>query len=318
MAVTLKIEEKKKPAAHVEPAPDLSDFVAEGERGEGTKAFLIWFVMLLLGSVILYLVPVAALKPIGAGIGAWWILSVIGYMFIAPMLTLRRLRLDDDSRITAKTQPRLANAIAKGSAILGVPEPEAYLLEEGISQVKILGSAPQFLTITKAATELLSPNELDALILRALVHSRENHVRRLSLLQFLADTPPIARFLAWPISFYAALLNMAWHELAEQTADRLALIILRNPKIFMAAMLKQLAESDPQMREIGITSEDVDAYIQQDGRIDAAGHSVSTQYKIGSAIGDNPYIEARIAAFNDWAKSPEFQTALAKMKKPAA
>lgn len=314
MAVTLKIEEKKK-KVDAAPAPDLSDFVAEGERGEGTKAFLIWFILMLLGSVILALVPVQAVKPIGIAVGAWWLLSSVGYFFLAPFLVLRRLRLDESSRITSRTQPRLANAIAKGSTILGVPEPEAYLLQEGISQVKILGAAPQFITITQAATELLSPNELDALILRALVHSRENHVRRLSMLQFLGDTPAAARILVWPMSFYAALLNMAWHELAEQTADRLALIILRNPKVFMAAMLKQLAESDPQMREIGVTAADVDAYIQQDGVIDAAGHSVSTQYKIGSAIGDNPYIEARISAFNEWAKSPEFQTALAKMKK---
>jgi hypothetical protein len=108
---------------------------------------------------------------------------------------------------------------------------------------------------------------------------------------------------------------MAWHELADQTADRLALIILRNPKIFLSALLKQLAESDPQMREVGVTPADVDAYIQQDGVIDAAGHSVSTQYKIGSAIGDNPYIDARITAFNEWARSSEFQEALAKLKK---
>jgi Zn-dependent protease with chaperone function len=314
MAVTLKIEEKK-PKVDATPAPDLSDYVAEGERGEGVKAFLIWFVLMALMSVVLVFVPVDVMRNIGIGISIWWLLSALGYFFIAPFLLLRRLRLDESSRITARTQPRLSSAIAKGSAIMGVPEPEAYLLPEGISQVKILGAAPQFILVTKAATELLAPHELDALILRALVHSRENHVRRLSMLQFLADTPPAARILAWPISFYAALLNMAWHELAEQTADRLALIILRNPKIFMSAILKQLAESDPQMREIGVTPADVDAYIQQDGRIDAAGHSVSTQYKIGSAIGDNPYMEARIAAFNDWARSPEFQAALEKLKK---
>ena len=291
----------------------MSDYVAEGERGEGTKAFLIWFVLMLLSSVVLAFVPVDLMRTVGIGISAWWLLSSLAYFLIAPKLLLRRLRLDETSKINTRTQPRLAGAIAKGSAIMGVEAPEAYLLPEGISQVKILGSGPEYLIVTQAAVNLLAPQELDALILRALVHSRENHVRRLTMLHFLQETPTAARLLAWPISFYAALLNMAWHELAEQTADRLALIILRNPKIFLSALLKQLAESDPQMREIGVTSADVDAYIKQDGVIDAAGHSVSTQYKIGSAIGDNPYIEARISAFNEWARSPEFQAAMEKL-----
>lgn len=318
MAVTLKIEEKKPKKVEVAPAPDLSDYVVEGERGEGTKAFLIWFVLMLLGSVVLAFAPVDVMRTVGIAVTIWWALSSLAYFVIAPKLLLRRLRLDETSKITTRTQPRLANAISKGSGIMGVDELEAYLLQEGISQVKILGSGPQYMLITQAAVDLLAPAELDALILRALVHSRENHVRRLSMLHFLGDTPTAARLLAWPISFYAALLNMEWHELAEQTADRLALIILRNPKIFLSAMLKQLAESDPQMREIGITSADVDAYILQDGVIDAAGHSVSTQYKIGSAIGDNPYIEERISAFNEWARSPEFQAALAKLTKKKA
>ncbi|HEX8550928.1 MAG TPA: hypothetical protein VF681_05170 [Abditibacteriaceae bacterium] len=312
MAVTLKIEEKKT-NVDVAPAPDLSDYVAEGERGEGTKAFIIWFVAMILLSLVLALVPVPTVQSIGIGIGAWWFLSVAGYFFIGPKMLLRRLRLEEKNRITSRTFPRLAQAIAKGSAIVGIPEPEAYCVPDGISQVKILGTAPQFIVITKAATELLQPNELDALILRSLVHSRENHVRRLTLLQFLADTPPAARVLVWPVSFYAALLNMAWHELADQTADRLTLLILRNPRVLMGALLKQFSISDPMMIERGVSAQDVDSYVQQDGAIDAAGLSVSTQYKIGSAIGDNPYMDGRITAFQEWARSPEFQAALQKL-----
>ena len=319
MAVTLKIEDKKT-KLDIEPAPDLSDYVAEGERSEGVKAFIIWVVMMLLFSVVLAFVPSPPIRNVGIGIGVWWLVSSLGYFFIAPKLLLRRLRLDDKNRVTARTFPRIANAIAKGSAIMGVPEPEAYILPEGISQVKILGTAPQFLLISKAATQLLQPAELDALILRALVHSRENHVRRLTMLQFLADTPPIARLLAWPISFYSALVNMAWRDLADQTADRLALLIMRNPAVLMGALLKQFSVSDPLMIEREVSPADVDAYVRQDGNIDAAGTAVSTQYKIGSAIGDNLYIDERVKALQEWSRSPELQAALQKLqagKKPA-
>jgi Zn-dependent protease with chaperone function len=207
----------------------------------------------------------------------------------------------------------LANVLHKGSAILSVPEPEGFLVKEGISQIKVMGGAQKYVIVTQAALDLLHPSEVDCLILRALVHARQKHVRRLMFLQFLGDTPPAARLLAWPMSFYAALLNMTWHELAEQTADRLTLLLVKNPDLLMSAMLKQIAESDPLMMQNKVTAADVDAYIKQGKVIDIAGASVSTQYKIGSAIGDNPYVEERVNALTSWARSPEFKEALQKI-----
>jgi len=317
MPVTVKIEDKaKKQAAQtIAAAPDLSDYAAQDEVSEGKKAFLIWFIAMLLLSVVLAAVP--NMQIVGMVILVWWIASSAAYFIFAPRAMRRRLEEQgSEIRIAAKNQPRLHTLLSKGSAMIGVTEPAGFLVDEPFSQVRILNSGKaneNFVIITQAACDLLQPPELDCLVIRALIHARQNHVRRLMIVQILADTPPLMRVLAWPVAFYANLLRMSWSDLAEQTADRLALLVIKHEKLLMSALLKQFSSSDPLMRENNVTTEEIDSYISQGGKIDMTGSTVSTDYKIGSSIQANPYLEERVNALRLWAGSKEFRAALQKL-----
>ncbi|HEX8236854.1 MAG TPA: hypothetical protein VF600_12930 [Abditibacteriaceae bacterium] len=307
MAVTVKIEDRNKSSAA--PVPELSDYAVPGERGEGTKSFLIWFILML----VLSAVPVVLDPIIGIGIFAWWVLASFAYFIIAPRMVLRRLRLHGtEFLITSKKHPRVKTLLSKGSAMIGVPEPEGFLTNETVSRVHVIGGQP-FIVVTRGAADLLLPPELDCLALRCLVHIRLNHVRRLTLLQFLGDTPPAVRILAWPVVLYGSLLRLNWQDMAEQSADRLTLLLVKNPKLLMSSILKQFASCDPAMQAQGITIEDVDKYIKQGGLIGNSGVEISTQYKIGSAIQDNPFLDTRMHALTAWVNSPEYVGALEKM-----
>lgn len=312
MPVTVKIQDKTPKGEPVAPAPDLSDYAEPNERGEGAKAFWLWFIPMLLISVG----PMAteATRGVGIGIFAWWVLSSIAYFIIGPRMVLRRLRLHgDEYAITARKHPRLHSLLAKGSSMLDIAPPEGFLVDEGFSQIRVINAGLNVVIVTKAASEMLQPNELEALVLRSLVQIRQKQVRRFTLIQLLADTPAAMRPLAWPVAIYANLLRAFWSDYADQTADRLTLIMIRNDKLLMSALLKQFAVSDPLMRENSITTEDVDNFIKQAGIIDTSGASISTQYKIGSSIQANPYLEERVNALRAWAKSQQFRDAVEKM-----
>ena len=126
------------------------------------------------------------------------------------------------------------------------------------------------------------------------------------------DTPPALRFLAWPVGLYAFLLRTWWTDLAEMTADRLTLLVVKNHKILSSALIKQHAATDPLMSEHEILASDVDAYIEQNGLISLEGREISTQYKLGQAIHETPYLEERLQELTSFAKSPEFKVALQK------
>ncbi|MDQ3813432.1 MAG: hypothetical protein M3347_05720 [Armatimonadota bacterium] len=317
MAVTVKIEDKSKKTtkgAVVEAAPAaLTDYAAPGEHTESLKMFLIWVLCMLVLCVGLSSNIIT--QPFGIGITIWWFVSVFIYFFLAPRILLRRLRMHGpEYELTTQKNPRLKALVTKGSAMLGVSPPETFLVDEGTSQIRILGRKdPYFMIVTQTAVDALEPPELDCLALRALAHARMGHVRRLMMLQFLNDTPPTARMLVWPVGFYATLLMINWRWLADQTADRVVLLLIKNHKLLTSAILKQYAVSDPEMQQYKVTTQDVDNYIKQAGFIGMEGTEISTQYKLGAAIQGNPFLEDRIRALSEWSRSPEYQEAINKL-----
>ena len=316
MPVTLKIEDKQRQRASAPGAPppaQLSDYAVSNERSEGIKAFLLWFFMMALICGIPFGIP--NMQSFGVGLTVWWIVSILVYYVIVPRVLLRRLRFHGaEFEITAKKQPRLKTMLSKGSALLGLSEPEGFVSEELAPQVRLLGSKdPYFYVATQGAANLLSPSELDCLTLRCLVQGSQRQAARLNLIQALTATPAPVRLLVWPMNLYSALLQLSWSEVANQSADRLTLLLLRDYKLLMRAILKMHSAFDQVMIEAEVTPEDVDSYVNQAGRISVEGTEISTQYKIGSAISANVILEQRIKALMDWSKSQEYQDALQKL-----
>jgi Zn-dependent protease with chaperone function len=112
---------------------------------------------------------------------------------------------------------------------------------------------------------------------------------------------------------YARLLRQLWLPYAQRSADRLALLLIRNPQLMMSAILKEYAATDAGMQELGVTSEDVTNWISQKGHIGMKGEEISTQYKLGRAIHEAPILEERIQELQRWNNSPDFKNAVEKL-----
>lgn len=320
MPVKVKIEDKerKRVAADAPPPAQLSDYGAQGERAEGLKAFFIWFAIMLMVCGLPFGHP--ATQPIAIGLTTWWFVSVFIYYSLVPRLVLRRLRLHGpEFEITTKKNPRLKAVLAKGSAMLGLTEPEGFLSDEVVPQIRLMGRKdPYFFVANQGASEALTPPELDCMALRTLVHASQGHAGRIMLIQSMAKTPAAVRLLVWPVGFYSSLLQMSWYELAIQTADRLTLLLVKDHRLLLRGILKMHAFNDPIMTEAEVTPADIEEYVNQAGRISVEGTEISTQYKIGTAISANPFLEDRLQELNEWARSQDFRNALEKLAEARA
>jgi Zn-dependent protease with chaperone function len=317
MPVTIQIEDRVK-KSDAAAAADLNDYVDPQERSEGSKAFWLWAGLLLVVSVVF--MAWEATRGVGIGILVWWLASAFGYFILAPRFLLRRLRMHGaEYQINARTQPHIKTLLSKASTMLGISEPEAFLVKEGPAQVRIVGRKdPYFLVITQEAVDCLQTPELDALILRALVQARQNQVSRWTLLNSLDTTQPALRLLVWPAVFYGFLLRIFWQQRAEATTDRLALLLMKNAKLLSSAILKQFVLTDADMQIRNISSQDVDNYIRQEGTISLEGAEISTAYKLGSAIHEKPELEERLQAIGAYSRSPEFAEAVQKLAQSRA
>lgn len=307
MAVTVQMKDRV--AATAPPPVDLSDFAHPREKAEGVKALAIWLLVPVLLGVLLAVFQHPALLLLLL----WWIVAAIGFLRIGPSQTLAKLRkLGPEAKITQKTAPRLATVLAKAPGALGIAPVEGFIAPESVPQARI-GGPPLFFKTTTGARDLVSPAELDCLTLRSLVHIRQGHARRLFLLQAVGDLPLAWRVLAWPVTIYATLLRVAWLDAAEQTTDRLTLLLIKNRDVLLGAILKLHASGDLTMQDANISAQDVDSYLKGSGAIGSEGKEISTQFRLGSAINDNPYLNARIDALMNWSRSPECAAALQKL-----
>jgi len=282
------------------------------ELQAGQRAFWVWVAIILLGSCTAF----HPMTPgIGIGIFLWWLGTCLYYFVLKPNSELQRLKKQSaEVEITAKKHPRLQALLAKGSTLLGIARPAGFLLDESDTRMRIQGrSHPYYLTVTKGAVDLMQPPELDCLALRSLVQARQGHVRRIMMMDSLTELPGISRVLVWPAILYGFLLRMWWRDLAEKTADRLTLLLVKNPKLLTGALLKIYAMTDPLLQDRKITAVDVDNFIRQSGAIGTSGLEISTQYKLGQAIHDYPVLEERLQSLNRWAASPDFKTAVDRL-----
>lgn len=191
------------------------------------------------------------------------------------------------------------------------PKIEKVIVNVGEPSVK---AAPNAVILHKDAFENLEPPEISALVVSALVDLHQGNARRLFLLDSLAKMPSATRFLLWPVVIYARLLEAMWLPHARQNTDRLALFLVKNPDLMVSAILKDHAARDEQMQEIGVSSVDISNWIAQRGHIGSSGKEISTQYKLGRAIHENPPLEERLQKLQNWAKSKEFATAVEELK----
>jgi hypothetical protein len=209
------------------------------------------------------------------------------------------------------------------SLIRGAKEVAAETLkreEKPVVVIKNLGAPsvrvmPGAVLIHKDAFTGLEPTEISSLVVRALVDERQGHARRLFLLDFLDTVQPRSIvYLVWPVAIYAKLLRAIWLQSALQSTDRIAMIVVKNSNLMLSAILKDYAAHDNNMQELEVSTNDVSNWVNQRGHIGGSGVEISTQYKLGRAIHEDPPLEDRLQKLQVWARSTEFNEAVEKMK----
>lgn len=284
---------------------------AQEKRG-GLIAFGVWIAVLCALCLLWFIKP--SLQPIGTLMTAWSVLSVIYFAVLAPTRALGPLRKDTKARVTSKARAGLKNILGKVAPILAVAEPPAFVDEK--AEAPRMLTLPGALVFNEPLWKQLSESEINALAVRGLAHQRLGHARRLAIIHEFEKLPsPLLRVLVWPVWIYVELLRNLWLQHALQSADRIALLVIRNFGLLLSAVVKEKAANDAAMQAMGVQSSDVANWVAQRGHIGMAGEEISIQYKLGRAIHENPPFEKRILNLQQWSATPEYQKAVEDLAK---
>ena len=278
------------------------------DKQMGFVALGLWLVALVVCCGVWNLFE--ATQPFAIGMPIWATLAIGAYLLFGPNYLFGKLRSKGGSTISSSNKPALKNLLSRAAPLLALKEPPALITEKEEPRSRVWPSA---LLFNKALFGVMDESEASVLAVRGLAHQKLGHARRLGLLDLLDQTPKTSKVLVWPVVIYARLLRQLWLPHAQRSADRLALLLIRNPQLMMSAILKEYAATDADMQDLGVTSEDVTNWISQKGHIGMKGEEISTQYKLGRAIHEAPVMEERIQELQKWNNSDDFKSAVEKL-----
>ena len=318
MPVTLDTRHSDKPkrGAKGEPATPRQSALAAAtipqEKRGGLLAFGGWIAILAILCLPWFLKD--STQTIGIIMSAWSVLSVLFFAIAAPSRALGALRKDPKALVSSKTKAGLKAIIDKVAPILSVASPPAFV--DATRQEPEMRTLPGALLFNEPLWKQMSDNEVNALAVRGLAHQRLGHARRLAILsEFNRLRSPLFKLMAWPVWIYVTLLENLWLQHALQSADRIALLVVRNFALLLSAIVKEKAANDANMQKLGVQSSDVANWVAQRGHIGMAGEEISTQYKLGRAIHEDPPFEQRVLSLQQWSATPEYTKAVEDLAK---
>ena len=145
-------------------------------------------------------------------------------------------------RVSPLQCPQLYSQLQEACSILDVREPELYVAQTPIPNAYTSGHDNPFIVVTTGLLDLMSDDEVLAVIAHELGHIKSGHVlyktiaRGISfLLAIIGDmTLGIGRLIGR--SLEAALLE--WDRKSEFTADRAGMLVAQDPQVMLTLMMK--------------------------------------------------------------------------------
>lgn len=211
-------------------------------------------------------------------------------------------------RVSDRQLPDLHASLVEACQILDLDVPHLYLKQNPVPNaytMAIRGQQP-FIVIHTALLDLLTPEEIQAVIAHELGHLKCEHGTYLTLANILLLA---TNLLPWGNLMTQGLQEqmMRWVRSAELTCDRAALLATQDPRIIMSVLMKLTGGSPKLAAQLNL-----EAFIDQARDYDRASQSDlgRTFRQMQTAQLSHPLPVLRAREVDRWAKSSDYQSLL--------
>lgn len=213
-------------------------------------------------------------------------------------------------RVSDRQLPDLYASLTEACAILDVEVPQLYLKQNPAPNaytMAIRGQQP-FIVVHTSLLELLTPEEIQAVLAHELGHLKCEHGTYLTLANLLLLA---TNLLPWGGLMTQGIQEqiMRWVRCAEFSCDRAALLATQDPRITMSVLMKLTGGSPSLAAQLNL-----DAFIEQ-----ARDYDQATQSDLGKTFRQlqtsqltHPLPVLRAREVDRWSKSPEYKSLLLK------
>ena len=206
-------------------------------------------------------------------------------------------------RLSEKQLPHIYRHLPPICQRMGIPEPEFYLQMSPSPNAWTYGDSRIYITVTSSLVEMMSDEELDAIIAHECGHILCRHVLYHTVAQWISNgiaSLGILGKLAIPAEF--ALLY--WSRKSELSADRAASIIT-SPEVVASTMAR--LSGGPKSLTSQIDLREWAAQADEYDRIQNAGMwNKALQLSVIAGL-SHPFSAVRVREILKWSESPQYQ-----------
>ncbi|GMI68332.1 hypothetical protein like AT3G27110 [Hibiscus trionum] len=239
-------------------------------------------------------------------------LNELGRALLAGSVTEQIMLLENigTSVLVSKDQlPELHKMMIEAAGILNIEPPDLYVRQSPVPNaytLAISGKKP-FVVIHTSLVELLTRNELQAVLAHELGHLKCDHGVWLTFANLLTvgayTIPGLGGFIAQTLEEQL----FRWLRSAELTCDRAALLVAQDPKVVISVLMK-LAGGCPSMAD----QLNVDAFLEQARSYDKASSSPIGYYIRNAQTRQlsHPLPVLRAREIDEWSRSIDYRSLL--------
>lgn len=211
--------------------------------------------------------------------------------------------------VSEKQLPHLHELLVEACKILDLETPQLYVQQNPIPNAYTLamrGEKP-FMVIHTSLIEILTPQEIQAVMAHELGHLKCEHGVYLTLANIMVLAAGLLPLWGSLITQSLQEQMLQWVRCAEFSCDRAALLAVQDPKIVMSVLMKLAGGSPTLAPQLNL-----EAFIEQARAYDAISDNelgqMLKQLQVSQLTHPVPVIRAR--AIDNWSKSSNYEKLL--------
>ena len=183
--------------------------------------------------------------------------------------------------------------------------PEVYISQTPIVNAGAVGMGDPFIVLNSSMLEVLSHDEVEAVLGHEVGHILSGHVLYRTLLIIILNLV-VFRYTIVGLAIRPILMGlMEWYRKSELSSDRAGLLSVQNPEVTMSALMHMAG---------GMRGEtlDLDEFVAQSEEYREGGDLLDAVYKVLNVLGQtHPFAVIRVGELRDWIESGAYDRILA-------
>jgi len=208
-------------------------------------------------------------------------------------------------RVSARQYGWIQERLERVCEVLDVDKPpEVYISQTPVVNAGAVGMGDPFIVLNSSMLEILSPDEVEAVLGHEVGHILSGHVLYRTLLIIILNLV-VFRYTIVGLAIRPILMAlMEWYRKSELSSDRAGLLSVQNPEVTMSALMQMAGGMRGQ-------SLDLDEFVAQSDEYRQGGDLLDAVYKVLNVLGQtHPFAVIRVGELRDWIESGAYDRIL--------